>query len=118
MAATFTDVPGYPHAETTLDELRQLSATQEEPLPDPDTAAFGTLLHVHSGHNVRRAYFAHCLKVDGSLTVQVYADGHPPRLPRRFSEADEEDRGQVVLPLITCLPDLTLEDIVKRIFIR
>lgn len=118
MAATFTDVPGYPHAETTLDELRQLSATQEEPLPDPDTAAFEALLRKHSGHNVRRAYFAHCLKVDGTLTVQVYADGHPPRLLCRFSEADAEDRRQIVLPLITCLRDLTLEDIVERIFIR
>lgn len=118
MAATFADVPGYPHAETTLDELRRISATPKEPLPDPDTIAFETLLREHFGHNVRRAYFAHCLKVGGTLTVRIYADGHPPRLLRRFIEADAEDRRQVVLPLIACLNDLTLEDIVERIFIR
>jgi len=68
------------------------------------------------GRAVRGAYFAYCLRNDGSLTV--YIPNNAPRLLRCYNEADSEDRRRLLPALFSVVQDLTLEDLVDRIFIR
>ncbi len=99
MSTTFEDTEGFPHAETTITELEQIA---EEPKDG-------------FGRAVRGAYFAHCLRNDGSLTVYFPKEG--PKLLRRFIEADEEDRRRL-LPALLNAVDITIEHLTDRIFVR
>ena len=88
-----------PHARTGVEELEQLASG-----PDPKNAA-------------RRSFFAACLTSSGSLTVRLTKEGDGPRLLRRYAEIPDEDRVRVLRSLGACVPNLSLEDIAKRLYI-